>query len=410
MIENTATVSFVIEGTKANKDGKYPVKLNIYFGEGKKKYGIKEAVTKDEWEKVFSPNLRDAELKALKARLKVTESKAQKIIDNLHPFSIVAFEEAFFQRTPNSGEQHLSKLSYWFDRYISSLRENGQIGTAISYRTTINSINGFKKHLTIFDISPDFLKAYECHMTNAGKSISSVGIYMRQLRAIINQAINNNMLSADKYPFKKYQVPAGRNIKKALPSDDLQKILDYRTTDKNKQKSIDFWIFSYLCNGINFTDIAHLKPENLNGNYLHFIREKTKRTKKKDLRPIKVGLNPRVKEILNRQKNTDPTNPFLFPILEAGLSPLTTKHRCTRFIKWVNKHMDDIRIELGIEMKIGTYAARHSFSTVLKRKGISTSFIKESLGHSSELTTESYLDSFTDDVKLEYANLLTQLK
>ncbi len=48
--------------------------------------------------------------------------------------------------------------------------------------------------------------------------------------------------------------------------------------------------------------------------------------------------------------------------------------------------------------------------TILKRKGISSEFIKESLGHSSLVTTENYLDSFTDDVKLEYANLLTDLK
>lgn len=66
-------------------------------------------------------------------------------------------------------------------------------------------------------------------------------------------------------------------------------------------------------------------------------------------------------------------------------------------------------MDLGIEQKIGTYAARHTFSTVLKRKGVSTAFIKEALGHSSEVTTENYLDSFADDVKLQYANLLTQL-
>ncbi|RYE42559.1 MAG: hypothetical protein EOP48_23335, partial [Sphingobacteriales bacterium] len=107
--------------------------------------------------------------------------------------------------------------------------------------------------------------------------------------------------------------------------------------------------------------------------------------------------------------NTDPANPYLFPILEKDLTPLTTKHRCQRFIKWVNNKMESIRKELKIEQKIGTYSARHSFSTVLKRKGVSTEFIKESLGHSSQVTTENYLDSFTDDVKLEYANLLTQL-
>jgi integrase len=70
--------------------------------------------------------------------------------------------------------------------------------------------------------------------------------------------------------------------------------------------------------------------------------------------------------------------------------------------------MEAIRVDLEIDQKIGTYAARHSFSTMLKRQGVSTDFIKESLGHSSVLVTENYLDSFTDDVKVEYANLLTQ--
>jgi integrase len=158
---------------------------------------------------------------------------------------------------------------------------------------------------------------------------------------------------------------------------------------------------------MNFADIIELKPENISGNLLHFVRQKTKRTKKKDVRPIKVGLNARAIEIINKWKNTDSANPYLFPVLEAGLTPVTVKHRCKRFVKWVNLRMDKIRKELEIDQKLGTYAARHTFSTVLKRKGASTQFIQESLGHASAVTTENYLDSFTDDVKLEYANLLT---
>ena len=69
--------------------------------------------------------------------------------------------------------------------------------------------------------------------------------------------------------------------------------------------------------------------------------------------------------------------------------------------------MNNIGQELGIEQKIGTYDARHSFSTVMNRKGVSTEFIKESLGHSSVSVTENYLDSFEDKVKLEYTNFLT---
>ena len=161
-----------------------------------------------------------------------------------------------------------------------------------------------------------------------------------------------------------------------------------------------------MCSGINFADIIQLKPSNIDGSYLNFIRQKTKNTKKKDLRPIKVGLHPRALAIIEKWKNTESSNPYLFPILEDGLQPITVKHRCQRFIKWVNKRMENIRQELGIEQKIGTYAARHTFSTVMKRRGVSTEFIKESLGHSSIAVTENYLDSFNDDVKLDYTKFL----
>ena len=46
------------------------------------------------------------------------------------------------------------------------------------------------------------------------------------------------------------------------------------------------------------------------------------------------------------------------------------------------------------ELKISSYVARHSYATVLKRSGVSTSVISESLGHSSERVTQIYLDSF----------------
>lgn len=52
--------------------------------------------------------------------------------------------------------------------------------------------------------------------------------------------------------------------------------------------------------------------------------------------------------------------------------------------------METIRGELEIEQPIGVYLARHTFSTVLKRKG-----------HSCVTIMENYLDSFEDAVKLK---------
>ena len=71
--------------------------------------------------------------------------------------------------------------------------------------------------------------------------------------------------------------------------------------------------------------------------------------------------------------------------------------------------MEIIRKDLGIQSKLGTYVARHTHATILKKGGAPTELIKENLGHSSVLVTESYLDDFTDDYKKDFARLLTEL-
>ena len=404
MEQPSVFVSFFLDASRPNAEGKCLVKLNIYQKPHKKRYATKFHLTKDEWTKLNSAKLRDEDLKELKKQLNALQTKAEKIIEEMVPFSFVAFEENFYNGSVGKKSRMLDD---WFNDYIKKLKANDQVSTGGIYQTSFNSIDGFKKNLQLQDITPTFLHSYEKHLAGQGKSTSTIGIYMRNIRTIINLAIAAGLISQDKYPFRNYEIPAGQNVKKALKDFDINHLLNYNPVLLDQKKALDFWILSYLCSGINFADIISLKPENINGNHLCFYRQKTKRTKKKDLRPIKVGLNPRAKEIIEIYKNTDPSNPYLFPVLEPGLSAVTIKNRCQRFIKWVNKRMLAISNELKIDSKITTYAARHTFSTVLKRKGAPISFIKDALGHASVATTENYLGSFEDEVTLEYANILT---
>lgn len=63
----------------------------------------------------------------------------------------------------------------------------------------------------------------------------------------------------------------------------------------------------------------------------------------------------------------------------------------------MNRALGEIGKELKIPIKLTTYVARHSYATVLKRSGVPTSIISESLGHSSERVTQIYLDSFENE-------------
>ena len=409
-------VSFFLDASRPKSDGSSLIKMNVYQKPNKRRYGTKFHITKENWEKLNAPKLRDEKLKEIEKQLSALKTRAGKIIEKIVPFSFVAFEELFFEddqnapvklKEPKNNGISSRILSDWFKNVISIFEANDQVGTASIYRTTMNSINGFKKNLLLHDITPTFLLSYENQLKSENKSLTTINIYMRNLRAVINDAITAKAISSDSYPFKEYEIPSGKNVKKALKNFDVEKILNYYPQKPDHQKAIDFWIFSYLCNGMNFADIISIKPENISGRFLIYYRKKTIRTKKKDLRPIRVGLNQRALSIIEKWKNTDPKNPYLFPVLEAGLSAKTIKNRCHRFIKWINERMYEIGEELGIENKTSTYAARHTFSTVLKRKGVPISYIKDALGHSSVITTENYLDSFEDEVALIYADALT---
>ena len=77
--------------------------------------------------------------------------------------------------------------------------------------------------------------------------------------------------------------------------------------------------------------------------------------------------------------------------MKCSLSVLERKRKAN---KAANKALHKIGEKLGIPIDLTTYVARHSYATVLKRSGVSTAIISESIGHSSEKVTQIYLDSF----------------
>ena len=99
------------------------------------------------------------------------------------------------------------------------------------------SLHKFKSRLKFEQIIPEFLRSYERWFIAQGKSITTVGIYLRCLRDVMNVAMEQGMMRIEDYPFgkRKYIIPTGRNIKKALTLSEISKIYNY----KAEEKSID---------------------------------------------------------------------------------------------------------------------------------------------------------------------------
>jgi integrase len=426
------------------KSKKYPVKLLVTFDGMPRRYQTIYDLTQDEFNNLPA-NRVSGGLKLIRDDLKKIKRNAEDLAQALDPFSYKEFEKdyilnnsLFHQRKSikaKTGTISYNSYGPAYDRrfpifklpapepgtmlvtflnYINKLLGEGRIRSAANYQSTYTTFSKFRGNVKFTEINVAFLKQLETWMLDQEYSITTVGIYTRCLRAIFNEAIFQGIIKREKcYPFgrRKYQCPISRNIKKALSLDEIGKIYYYEPQDVFERKAKDFWLFSYLANGINPTDIAHLKYKNIDSNYITFYRSKTENSTRSAPKPITFYITKDLQKVIDYWGNVDrgPNN-YIFPILEHGISALRQVELIELFVRSLNDWMKKIKTKLEIKKKVTTYVARHSFSTVLKRSGVSTEFIQESLGHTDIRTTENYLDSFEKDVKKEFAIKLTAFK
>lgn len=407
-IMTTAKTATVLDSRRKKQDGTFPVKLRVTFERKQVYYPTPYDLTEKEFERVMFSKRLDGTEKALKKKVTAFENKAIEIIQALPIFTWKVFEKHYLT---NRGAKDTINLA--FADYAAELRETERIGTAVSYECAQSSLNKFEPGARFADVTTDFLRKYEKWMLNAGNSVTTVGIYLRSLRTLFNNAIGEGMLSKEYYPFgkKKFEIPTGNNTKKALTLKDIAAIYFYKpiagtTADMAK----DYWLFMYLCNGINVKDMCLLKYENIKGEVLEFERAKTTRTKRK-VEPIRVALVDDVKEIIKKWGNTRKDgSTYIFPVLTRGITAVRERQLIQQLTGVINDHMKAITGVLGIETDCTTYAARHSFATILQRSGASTEFISEALGHSNVRTTQNYLAGFEDESKKETVKALTAFK
>lgn len=404
---------------RAKKNGTFAVKLRVIYNRQYHDYALGIDVGEDEFNRAMGERPR-ADARTLRATLDAIHSKARTAISEMGQFSFAAFETAFSTERINRG--------CVFDQYkiqIEDLKAEGKVKTSEVYRLALQSFQMFHKgrNLPFQEVTVDFLKRYETWMTsprtkrNGSKtaqkanSPTTVSMYVRTLRTILNRAIASKLLGAENYPFGRYgyQVPASRNVKKALGQADISKLFAYKPEAGSSEAYYrDIWLFSYLCNGANMKDIARLRFSNIEGDRITFLRSKTETTSRKNLKPITVHLLPEAKEIIQQWgQAVESGDGYVFPVLPQVFTPSEEMAIVHQFTKQVNKYIGRIAEKVGISQHVTTYTARHSFATVLKRSNAPIAFISESLGHKDLRTTENYLDSFEDDTRKQWAASLT---
>ena len=179
--------------------------------------------------------------------------------------------------------------------------------------------------------------------------------------------------------------------KRAIDNDDIQRLIDLEIADGHtteyRRLAKDLFLFSYFMAGMNFGDIARLRYKDIVKGRVNYSRHKTQKLLSFQLVPMALQILEKystagygeVFPILNRREHTTPQQIF---------------NRLHKVLRKVNRELKTLGEQIGLEMPLTTYSARHTYATVLKRLGVNIAIISESLGHSDLSTTQIYLDSF----------------
>ena len=280
---------------------------------------------------------------------------------------------------------------------IERLETLGKYGSASKHRSLLSRLSQFRSLNIRFDeIDLAYLHDFELFLRKEGNTNNSIATKYAIFKAAYNKALAEGLFVPKTTPFTKYKVGSlwTRTRKRAITKEDIQKLValeiapNYRTDYAEFAR--DIFLFSYYTAGINFTDMATLRYCDIVDGRIYYSRHKTQKL-------LSFQLVPNAMQIIEKYSKANHTQEdYIFPILDRTEHKTAQQvfNRTHKVLRKVNRELKTLGEQIGLEMPLTTYVARHTFATVLKRSGVNIAIISESLGHSDLSTTQIYLDSF----------------
>lgn len=275
-------------------------------------------------------------------------------------------------------------LTDYFSRYAESRRTEKSREV---YRYTLKTIRAFDNEEVPFEkVNVIWLKAFDAHLEKQGVGINTRAIHFRNLRAVFNSAINEDLIGLEYYPFRKFKIASSRKDKEALTEEQLQRLIAYDTPYPFRLTARDLFLLSFYMCGMNLVDLYHL--DRLRDGRAHFVRTKTSG---KNINPVSILVQPEAAEIIARYAGAE----HVLRFIEERATYDTFIHQVQRALRHIAK-------ELGIE-GLTFYWARYTWATLADKLGISEKEISKGLGHVDTSIAGKFYISY-DWTKVDRAN------
>lgn len=330
------------------------------------------------------------------------------------PFTVRDLTTAYRQRFDNR------YVHTFFLRQIEELRREGSHGTANKYHNTLVAFEKFagSRRMHFAQIDEKLLLDFEQYLRQVPLQPNTVVFYMSNFRAVYNKALKRGYVSGGVSPFGAVSLRAEKTRKLAVGVDIVRRVAAAEFPDSDKLSCArDLFMFSFYTRGMSFVDMAYLRQDDIQGGVIRYRRRKTGQI-------YVVQVLPQVQRILDRYRER--CSPWALPVMfdtgEDGRisGPLvctgTTSEERRAFearvylrykytLTYYLRFYREMGERLGLPVRLSFNVARHTWASLARDKGIPVSVISVSLGHTSERTTQIYLDEL-DNKRVNEANEL----
>jgi integrase len=427
---------------KAYSNGEFPVYIRIYF-RGKSSYlSAGHSIPSGAWNKgkgeVYESmpslskkqkeSLPKEEIKAFRQKQKTIillpnaakiNSDIRGILGKLEAIQarLQANEEEVTADMLKSRAENRDKLDISRKDFLAYISEaasrkfrQGQIRTSEKYKVVYKKLKAFRKDkpLPIEELSTALLNEFQLFLQKEGSHQNYIHTNLKALRTIIQkEAIKEDrIIPPEMNPFLFFTMPKVLpSMKERLSIEEMERIeaLSYPKSDILFHIRNAF-VFSFYCAGIRIGDMLQLRWNNIQEGRLIYRMGKTE--KQQNLKLLPQALKILKLYEAGRGKDSD----YIFPFLNngAGYSRLSSPEAMQKAspeelsllykkiesrISIFNQGLKTIALNAKIKKNLSSHVARHSFSDIARKKGISVYDISAMLKHSSIKVTQSYLNS-----------------
>lgn len=383
----------ILDKRRANKEGKYPVKIyirhkgaillstSIYAPEENFKGGL---LSKRE------PDYKPKNI--MLANLLTTAMTEVALLDSSGRLRMMTDKQLKDHLTGilfGSKNCDKSKIIGVFNDFVAS-KINKK--TQEIYISTRNRLRRYDEGCTFDAVDKRWLELFDKSMAEEGLKINARGVHMRNLRAVFNYAIDNDI--TNNYPFRRFRIKKEETMKRSLTVSQLRELMSMEVEDYQEQYRDLFLLVFYLI-GINIGNLLTLKKTDIKNGRIDYYRNKTNKL-------ISVKIQPEAAEIIERYAGS---GDYLLNVMDRY-----SDYR--NFVRRMNMVLGKIGIcEIGKQGKktikpafdgLTTYWARHTWATIAASLDIPKETIAHALSHSFNTVTDVYIKF--DERKVDEAN------